>query len=157
MKNQFRKKNRTQSEEMIKRASFQKSLGITGSELKRDFIVGSNGIRKEMGSQLKGIRVDKNGLPQVMVERYGKILDCGHIANSQSDIQGECYMGHTICVNDLLYICVLCGEILCDREVDWEEDEPVCPEHGGEIIRGKVIITALDMIGNTVKTFFGIE
>jgi hypothetical protein len=41
--------------------------------------------------------------------------------------------------------------------VEWEGDDPVCPEHRGEIIRGTVVITAFDMIRNTLKTLIGFE
>ena len=156
MNNHFRKKNRTKSEEMLRRASFQNTLGVTGSELKRTLITTRDGGKKDLFGEIKGIRVDENGLPQVLTEKYGTVLDCGHIAFSRSEIQGTCYMGHTVCERDILYRCSLCGAPLCDIEVEWEGDEPVCPEHEDEIIRMKIKMTAFGLLSNTVKSLFGV-
>ena len=156
MNNHFRKKNRTRSEEMLRRASFQNTLGVTGNELKRNFIMSKDGAKTEISGEIKGIRVNEQGLPQVLTERYGTVLDCGHIAFSGSDVQGTCYMGHTVCERDILYRCSLCGAPLCDIEVEWEGDEPVCPEHEDEIIRMKIKMTAFGLLSNTVKSLFGV-
>ena len=157
MNNHFRKKNRTRSEEMLRRASFQNTLGVTGNELKRNFIMSKDGAKTEISGEIKGIRVNEQGLPQVLTESYGTVLDCGHIAFSQSDVQGTCYMGHIICTKDCyLYSCVLCGAKLCDLEVEWEGEEPVCPEHEDEIIRMKIKMAAFGLLSNTVKTLFGV-
>ncbi len=158
MNNHFRKKNRTRSEEMLKRVSFQNTLGVTGSELKRTSITTRDGGEKDLFGEMKGIRVNEQGLPQVLTEKYGTVLDCGHTAFSESDVQGACYMGHIICSKEYcyLYTCVLCGTILCDLEVVWEDDEPVCPEHEDEIIRMKIKMTAFGLVSNTLKTLFGV-
>ena len=158
MNNHFRKKNRTRSEEMLKRVSFQNTLGVTGSELKRTSITTRDGREKDLFGEIKGIRVNEQGLPQVLTESYGTVLDCGHIAFSQSDVQGTCYMGHIICTKDCyLYSCVLCGAKLCDLEVEWEGEEPVCPEHEDEIVRMKIKMAAFGLLSNTVKALFGVE
>ena len=159
MNNHFRKKNRTRSEEMLRRASFQNTLGVTGNELKRNFIMSKDGAKTEISGEIKGIRVNEQGLPQVLTERYGTVLDCGHIAFSGSDVQGTCYMGHIICAKEYcyLYSCVLCGAKLCDLEVEWEGEEPVCPEHEDEIIRMKIKMAAFGLLSNTVKALFGVE
>ena len=158
MNNHFRKKNRTRSEEMLRRASFQNTLGVTGNELKRTLITNGDGVKRDLCGEIKGIRVDENGLPQVLTERYGTVLDCGHIAFSPSDVQGQCYRGHNICTKDCyLYTCALCGVKLCDLEVEWEGEEPVCPEHEDEIIRMKIKMAAFGLLSNTVKALFGVE
>lgn len=158
MNNHFRKKNRTRSEEMLRRASFQNTLGVTGNELKRTLFTNGDGVKRDLCGEIKGIRVDENGLPQILTERYGTVLDCGHIAFSQSDVQGQCYRGHSVCVNENLYTCALsgCGAKLCDHEVVWEEDEPLCPEHEDEIARMKFKLAAFGLVSNTVKTLFGV-
>ena len=158
MKRPIRKESRARSEALRKRAALQDAVGVTGTELKRDFLVGRGGNKREISGQLRGIKVDEHGLPQILTESYGTVLDCGHTAYSPSDVQGQCYRGHTICVNGcFLYGCVICGERLCDREVVWEDDEPVCPEHSREILKMKVSMTASGLIINTVRTLFGID
>lgn len=156
MNNHFRKKNRTRSEEMLRRVSFQNTLGVTGSELKKTTIITRDGGREDLFGEIKGIRVNEQGLPQVLTERYGTVLDCGHVAFSRSDFQGTCYMGHTVCEKENIYRCSLCGAPLCDIEVVWEDDEPVCPEHEDEIASMKIKMAAFGLLSNTLKTLFGV-
>ena len=89
MNNHFRKKNRTQSEEMLRRVSFQNTLGVTGSELKKTTIITRDGGREDLFGEIKGIRVNEQGLPQVLTERYGTVLDCGHVAFGYSGLIGQ--------------------------------------------------------------------
>ena len=43
MKKLFRKNDRTKSEELLKRSAIQDSIGATGSELRKDFLISEEG------------------------------------------------------------------------------------------------------------------
>ena len=153
----LRKSDRTFSEEMLKRAALQSTVGTTGNEIRKDYLLNEYGQRIEIGWQLKGIGIDENGLPQVRTENYGTVLGCGHRAFSLNDVQGSCYRGHTVCVNSPLYTCVICGNALCDKDVVRYAEQPICEEHRYEVIGESILMSGQRLMKNVVWAMFGFD
>lgn len=85
------------------------------------------------GSQ-SNIIIDNNQFPKVVNENHLQIADCGHALHNNSEIGGMCDFGHLVCKNEQLLRCSLCGALMCELDVIFDENNmPICPNHSSDM------------------------
>lgn len=130
MKNAFSKEDREFQEMLMRNAAKQDLYGGAGNELTRDVLEDRIGIRRTISSVGTMVKQDDSGMPYVLRERVGTILECGHMVYSLEGILGECNRGHIVCNRCQLYTCEWCGIRLCEKCVTRLEDGTItCGGH----------------------------
>lgn len=115
---------------LLQMLSEQVTQGPKSAEVTQRVASDRSGNKIDLGGQSQGVIVDENNTPHVISEEHAKFLDCGHAITSLSEVLGKCAYGHITCHRHELHRCNKCGKILCDLEVVWEDDKPMCPDHG---------------------------
>lgn len=129
MKNAFSKEDREFQEMLIRNAAKQDLYGGTGNELAQDIVEDIIGRRRVISTAGIVTRIDENGMPYILRQRNGKVLDCGHLVYSLEGILGECWHGHLICNRCQMYTCEWCGMRLCEKCVVKFEGKITCGGH----------------------------
>lgn len=153
----FRREDRSSSEERMKRFVQQGNFGIVGSEHHFDYVVDHLGEKILIGGKFKGIVIDQHQIPKVESGIVSTTLDCSHTVASINDVNGICGYNHTVCKFCELYTCVMCGTKLCDYDVEWFQDNPVCPCHAKEILKEQISKGILGMLINFLGTLIGYD
>ena len=131
MKNSFSKEDKMFQEMLMRNAANQDLYGgMVGNELNQDIVEDQIGSRKVLSSIGTIVKTGPDGMPYVIRERVGKILDCGHMVYSLEGFGGECYNGHSMCHNCGLYICEWCGVKICDLcSIVYQDGLRICGYH----------------------------
>ena len=131
MKNSFSKEDK-EFQEMIMRAAANQDLygaGVT-NEMAQDVVEDQFGYRKILSSNGTMIKTGPDGMPFVLRERVGKVLDCGHMVYSLEGYLGQCINGHEVCTRCQLHICDWCGVQVCDKCLTiYKDGTKTCGKH----------------------------
>ncbi|MFH1851076.1 MAG: hypothetical protein ABIA75_01895 [Candidatus Neomarinimicrobiota bacterium] len=129
--NSFEQDDRDFAEMIFKNAANQDFFGpAMGNEIERDILVDRIQRPHNIKMCRTGIINDDNGIPYLVKERIGKIIDCGHMVNSLEQVLGQCIYGHLVCTRCQLYICEWCGAKVCeDCVIITQGGIVLCPEH----------------------------
>jgi|GEM_PF-6553914 len=155
----YRKRDREFSEDIFRNAEQQdvNGNGSLGNEMEREFLLDeSTGEIIPIKIKYTALIMDIHGMPLVQTDIGNFLLSCGHRPCSLEQVQGMCVYGHTVCTKCQLYICSICGEKLCDRDVLWlDEETAYCSEHDKDILIARVQNGALKVVGDTMKYLCG--
>jgi len=121
--------SKSDKELLLQQLFTQMNQGPKSAEGIYSTIVDRSGMKHPLGGRRSGILVDGNNIPQTMTEIQGVTLDCGHVVSGLDPELQMCDFGHIICHKHPLYRCSKCKKLICDIEVKWEDDQPVCPDH----------------------------
>lgn len=156
MKNPFRKNNREFSGKIFKQASQQKAS--IGSEHKKEYLTDGNGYNILVRDEFAGLEKDENGLPIIMSEKIGILLDCSHRVYSLDGISGRCKNNCLICLKCNLYTCQECGEKVCDKcLIKVDNDKVICKDHIYSLALKKAGAGLYSTIKGTIQGLFGIS
>ena len=130
MKNAFSKEDKEFQEMLMRNAAKQDLYGGIGNELSQDIVEDVIGRRRVLSSVGTVIKTGNDGLPYVLRERTGKVLDCGHMAYSLEGFLGECHLGHSVCTRCQLFTCDWCGVKICDLcSIIYNDGLRICGYH----------------------------
>jgi len=118
--------------------------GPKSAEIRRNWLEDLSGMQHQLGGFRQGVEIDHNGLPVVFNDQQGRVLDCGHVITSLSEVGGMCSHGHILCKRHNLYRCGECRKTLCELEMEVEDGVPVCP--GGHAETGWVAVALIVLI-----------
>ena len=83
---------------------------------------------------MSDIIIDQNQIPRTINQDHLQTASCGHVIRDKSDILGVCDFGHVVCKREKLYRCAHCDSIMCDLELNFDENGlPICPKHSPSI------------------------
>jgi hypothetical protein len=131
MKKDFFDDDREFVEDIFKKAANQEMHGPgIGNEKSRDIILDRFDDLKGISQTQVSMTVDENGIPNVLKERLGKIIECGHMVTALEHILGQCIYGHFVCTRCELHSCQWCGAKVCNNCVIITRGGLVlCPMH----------------------------
>lgn len=131
MKNVFDKEDRMFQEMLMRNAAKQDLYGgMIGNEIAQDIVEDIIGRRKVLSSVGTMVKTGPDGMPYVLRERVGKVLDCGHMIYSLEGFLGICHYGHEVCNRCQLFTCEWCGVKICEKCMRMTSDgEIVCKKH----------------------------
>ena len=109
----------------------QTGIGARSSEAIQRVVCDGEGMHHDLGGEYHRIAIGPDNAPIIISEQRAKILDCGHAVTSLAQVLGMCSYGHIVCDREKLYRCTKCRSILCAKEVEYVENQPVCPECTG--------------------------
>lgn len=101
--------------------------GPKSAETVQRFINDTDGMNHDVGGEFHDVVVGPDNIPRVINEQRAKVLDCGHIVTSLSEILGMCDFGHILCYREKLYKCSECKRILCIDDVEEKDGNIICP------------------------------
>ncbi len=143
MKNGPQRLSEYERDQLLQWLVQQVSQGEKSSETTSRILTDRVGMGHELGGEIRNLIVDSDNIPRVMTYQHAKVLDCGHLVSSFSEVLGMCDFGHVICRKHEFYTCVKCRRIICHLEAEEKDGMPVCPECNS----GNLMLMVIAVIG----------
>lgn len=101
--------------------------GPKSAETVQRFVDDTEGVSHDVGGEFQKVVVGPDSMPRVVSEQHARVLDCGHVVTSMSEILAMCDFGHFLCYREKLCRCSECRRNLCIEDVEERNGEIICP------------------------------